>query len=169
MALLLRPGSVKALLAENLLLRHQLLVLRRGRRRAPNLCPTDRLFLGFWTRWLHPRRLLRAALVIRPATLLGFHRRLRAFKYRLLYSSHPQRKPGPEGPAPELIQLICEFKQRNLRFGCPRIAQHLAKTFGLELNKDVVRRILARHYRPDRRDGGSSWLTFLAVLGRFPA
>jgi len=60
-----------------------------------------------------------------------------------------------------LIQAICEFKRRNPRFGCPRIAQHLAKTFGLEINKDVVRRVLARDYRPDRRESGPSWLTFL--------
>ena len=46
-------------------------------------------------------------------------------------------------------------------FGCPKIAQHLAKTFGLDLDKDVVRRVLATHYRPDRRDHGPSWLTLL--------
>jgi transposase InsO family protein len=37
----------------------------------------------------------------------------------------------------------------------------LAKTFGLDLDKDVVRRVLATHYRPDRRDDGPSWLTLL--------
>jgi hypothetical protein len=51
-----------------------------------------------------------------------------------------------------LIQAICEFKRRKVGFGCPRIAQHLAKSFGLEINKDVVRRVLARHYFPDRRE-----------------
>ena len=78
-----------------------------------------------------------------------------------LLSSHPQRQPGPKGPTPELIRAICEFKRRNPRFGCPRIAQQLAKTFGLEINKDVVRRVLTRQYRPDRRESGPSWLTFL--------
>ena len=34
-AMLLRPGGVKAVLAENLLLKQQLLVLQRSRRRAP--------------------------------------------------------------------------------------------------------------------------------------
>jgi putative transposase len=65
------------------------------------------------------------------------------------------------GPDPELIQLICEFKQRNPRFGCPRIAQHLNKTFGLQLNKDVVRRVLATHYHPEPHVAAPSWLTFL--------
>ena len=158
---LLGTGGARAVLAENLLLRHQLLVLRRNRLRAPRLSPVDRLLLGFGSSFLNPRRLLRTAIILRPATVLRFHRRLKDFKYRLLYSSQPKRKPGPKGPDRDLIKLICEFKRRNPRFGCPRIAQHLAKTFGLPLNKDVVRRILAAHYRPQRRDAGPSWLSFL--------
>jgi transposase InsO family protein len=160
-AVLLRPGGLKTLLAENLLLKQQLLVLQRSRRRAPNLRWTDRLWFGFWPVFLNPRRLLRAAIVVNPATLLRCHRRLKALKDRFLYSSHPQRKPGPTGPAPELIQAVCECKRRNPRFGCPKIAQHLNKSFGLEINKDVVRRILARHYHPERRECGPSWLTVL--------
>jgi transposase InsO family protein len=39
--------------------------------------------------------------------------------------------------------------------------QHLAKTFGADLDEDVVRRVLAAHYRPERRDSGPSWLTLL--------
>ena len=72
-----------------------------------------------------------------------------------------EEKPGPKGPSPELIRAICELKRRNPRFGCPKIAQHLAKTFGLDLDKDVVRRVLATHYLPERRDHGPSWLTLL--------
>ena len=37
----------------------------------------------------------------------------------------------------------------------------MAKTFGLDLDKDVVRRVLAAHYRPERRENGPSWLTLL--------
>ena len=117
--------------------------------------------MGFGSSFLNPRRLLRTAIILRPATLLRFHRGLRDLKYRLLYSSHPERKPGPKGPEAELIKLICEFKERNPGFGCPRIAQHLAKTFGLSINKDVVRPVLAAHYRPQHRAAGPSWLTFL--------
>lgn len=160
-AMLLRPGGCKALLAENLLLKHQLLVLHRSRRHAPELRPADRLLFGLWTLFLNPRRLLRAAVVLKPSTLLRFHRGLRDLKYRFLYSSRPERRPGPKGPVPELIQAICECKRRNPRFGCPKIAQHLSKTFGLAINKDVVRRILARHCHPDRRRRGPSWLTVL--------
>ena len=37
----------------------------------------------------------------------------------------------------------------------------MAKTFGIDIDKDVVRRVLAAHYRPERRDHGPSWLTLL--------
>jgi transposase InsO family protein len=54
-----------------------------------------------------------------------------------------------------------ELKRRNPRFGCPRIAQQINKAFGITIDKDVVRRVLAAHYRPGSGDGGPSWLTFL--------
>jgi putative transposase len=73
----------------------------------------------------------------------------------------PHNKPGPKVPGPELIRAIVQLKQRNPRFECPRIAQQLAKTFGIEINKDVVRRVLAAHYRPDRGVSGPSRLTLL--------
>ena len=53
------------------------------------------------------------------------------------------------------------MKQRNPRFGCPRIAQQINKAFGIEIDKDVVRRVLAAHYRPGSGVDGPSWLSFL--------
>jgi len=52
-----------------------------------------------------------------------------------------------------------EVKQRNPRFGCPRIAQQINLAFGLEIDKGVVRRIHATHYKPDPSKHGPSWLT----------
>jgi putative transposase len=161
LAVLLGTGGTRAVLAENILLKQQLLVLQRSRRRAPSLRTADRLLFGFCSQFLTPRRLIGAAIILKPATLLRFHRWSKDFKYRSLYSSRPKRKPGPKGPSPDLIRAICELKRRNPRFGCPKIAQHLAKTFGIDLNKDVVRRVLATRYRPERRDDGPSWLTLL--------
>ena len=46
-AKLCRPGGVRAVIAENLLLKQQLIVLRRPRKRAPNLTTVDRLLCGF--------------------------------------------------------------------------------------------------------------------------
>jgi hypothetical protein len=140
LAVLLGTGGTRAVLAENILLKQQLQVLQRSRRRAPNLRTADRWLFGFCAQFVSLRRLIRTAIILKPATLLRFHRAFKNFKYQFLYSSSPKKKSGPKGPSPELIRAICELKRRNPRFGCPKIAQHLAKTFGLDLDKDVVRR-----------------------------
>ncbi len=85
-ARLLGPGGAKAIVAENLLLRQQLLVICRRRNRAPNLSPSDRLLLGFWSLFLRPVRLVRNAIAIRPSTLLRFHKYLVHRKYRELFT-----------------------------------------------------------------------------------
>jgi len=160
-AKLLGPGGAKAVIADSLLMKQQLLVINRSRRRAPNLSALDRCLFGFWSLFLEPHRIRRATVIIRPSTLLKFHRLLKQCKYRLLYSSGKRRKPGPKGPSQELIQAIVAIKQRNPRFGCPRIAQQINKAFGVDIDKDVVRRILATYYRPGSGDSGPSWLSFL--------
>jgi len=161
--LLLKPGGAKALLAENLMLRQQLLLLRRHRRRGPNLRPSDRLLFGLASFCLRPRRLARVALIVRPSTLLRCHRALTELKLRWLYSSaRVSRKPGPKGPCPELIDAILECKRRNPHLGCPKIAEQLAKSFDIELDKDTVRRVLAERYHPRGQDNGPSWLSVLA-------
>ena len=63
---LLVGRGTRAVLAENLLLKHQLLVMRRSRRRAPNLRTTDRLLFGFCSLLMSPRRLLRSAIILKP-------------------------------------------------------------------------------------------------------
>ena len=73
-------------------------------------------------------------------TLLRFHEALKKRKYRWLFSSGGHRRPGPKGPSKELIDAIVEFKRRNPRTGCPRIAQEIARTFGIDIDKDIVRR-----------------------------
>ena len=77
------------------------------------------------------------------------------------FSPDRRRKPGPKGPSAELIRAVVEMKQRNPRWGCPRIAQQIALAFHIQIDKDVVRRILGHHYRPGQPSGGPSWLTFL--------
>ncbi|MGI9320718.1 MAG: hypothetical protein ACR2O5_04835 [Thiogranum sp.] len=65
----------------------------------------------------------------------------------------------------ELIEAIVELKRRNPRFGCPRIAQQINKAFGVAIDKDVVRRVLAKHYRQGPGSGhGPSCLTFIGHL-----
>src|SRR5258708_27319922 len=84
LATLLGTDRTRAVLAENTLLKHQLLVMRRSRRRAPNLRSVDRVLFGFCSQFLSPRRLLRTAIIIKPSTLLRFHHGLKQFKFRFL-------------------------------------------------------------------------------------
>jgi putative transposase len=156
---LLKSGGAKALVAENLLLKHQLMIARRSRRRAPNLHSLDRLLFGLGSLFLRPRRVVHTAILIKPSPLLRCHRALTKLKLKWLYSSSRQHKPGPKGPGQDLIQAIVELKRRNPHLGCRKIAQELAKCFGIQLDKDIVRRVLATHCRTDGRDGGPSWLT----------
>jgi putative transposase len=94
--------------------------------------------------------------------LLRFHGALKKRKYHLFFSSRMKGKPGPNGQSQELIRAIIELKQPNPRLRCPRIALIVSKTFGVDIDKDVVRRVLATHYWPGSGDGGPSWLSILA-------
>lgn len=158
------PGGLKAIAAENIALRQQLILLTRNKKRSPKLTLSTRVIFGLLTAWINPRRLSKIAVIIRPSTLLKFHKALVKYKYRLLYSNKASKKPGPKGPSQEIINLIIEMKQRNPRFGCRRIAMQISNVFDVEVNKDIVRRVLAKYYKPISDDDGPSWLTFIGHM-----
>jgi hypothetical protein len=112
LARLLGPGGAKAIVADSLLMKQQLLIINRSRRRAPNLTSIDRILLGFWSLFLSPHHIQRAAVILKPTTLFRFHDILTKRKYRLLYSSGRKGKPGPKGPSQELIDAIVEMNQQ---------------------------------------------------------
>ena len=155
------PGGVKAIIAESVLLKHQQLIARRSVGKMLRLTTSDRFLCGFLVLFMHPGRIQKVAVVLKPATLTKFRRALLSCNYHRLFSTQKNRKPGPKGPSYDLVRVIVELKQRNARFGCPRIAQQINKAFGVNIDKDVVRRVLAKHYRPEPYDSGPSWLTFL--------
>src|ERR1700694_4478986 len=154
-------GGLRSVVAESVLVKHQLRILSRGRKRAPNLRAADRIIAGLCTLFMRPARVLRSAIVLKPSTLLHLHSVVRKRKYRLLFSPERRHRPGPKGPKKDFIDAVVAMKRRNPRWGCPRIAQQIALAFGVEIDKDVVRRILSVHYRPESDSGGPSWLTFL--------
>src|SRR6516165_9108433 len=156
---LAKPGGLRAVVAESVLAKHQLLILNRPRRRARNLRIRDRLIAGFCSLWIKPSRLPRVAIAFKTSTLLSFHRALVQRKYRLLFSPKGRTKPGPKGPTADLIGAVVEMKKRNPTWGCPQIADQINFAFGTSINKDVVRRILALHYRPELGADGPSWLS----------
>jgi putative transposase len=140
---LVRPGGLRSVVAESVLIKHQLLIAGRSRRRGPNLRVLDRVIAGFCSQWIRPKRILRSAIAFKPSTLLNFHRALVQRKYHLLFSPKRRARPGPKGPDQDLIRAVVDMKQRNPTWGCPRIAQQIKLAFGISINKDVVRRILA--------------------------
>src|ERR1039457_4610785 len=93
------PGGVLAVIAESLLLKHQLLILNRSRNRAPRLTPWDRLLFGVGAFLVASNRLPQVAIGIKPATLLRFHRALIQRKSRLLSPPGAGQRPGPKGPS----------------------------------------------------------------------
>src|SRR6185436_512059 len=101
-AKLLRPGGVRAVIAESLLLKHQVVIGSRTRRRAPNLNSFDRFVLGLASLFVPVSRFPKLAVVLKPRTLLRFHETLKKRKYRRLFSSAGHRRPGPKGPPKEL-------------------------------------------------------------------
>jgi putative transposase len=161
---LLCPGGRKSIIAENVALRQQLILLGRNRERAPNLSYSSRLIFGFVTSFIRPHRLQKIAIIISPSTLLKFHQVLVKKKYSLIFSNKSKKKPGPKGPSQELINLILEMKRKNPYYGCRRIAMQITNYINCDIDKDVVRRVLSKQYKPNGGNNGPSWLTFLANM-----
>jgi len=161
--MLLKPKGAKSLAAENIALRQQLLILKRKHRRSPKLTCWDRLIFSACMIFVNPKRILKAAIIIKPATLLKFHKALVNRKYHLLFSSKSKIKPGPKCPPKEIIQLIIDMKIRNPRFGARRIAMQITNIFGIEIDKNVVLRVLAKH-KSLPTGNGPSWLSFIGHM-----
>jgi hypothetical protein len=60
---LARPGGLRSVVAESVLVKHQLQILNRGRKRAPNLRAADRIITGLCTLFMRPARVLRSRVV----------------------------------------------------------------------------------------------------------
>ena len=124
LARLARPGGIRAVAAESLAIKHQLLIMKRGQRRSPNLTSWDRVILGFCTLLVSPRGLGKTAVILKTSTLLNLHRALVKRKYRLLYTPRRRGRPGPRGPSRELIDAVVrdETAQPILRLPLDRRA-----------------------------------------------
>ncbi len=60
------PGGARSVVAESLLVKQQLLILNRSRKRSPNLRLSDRMVAGVCALLMRPRRLIRSAIVLTP-------------------------------------------------------------------------------------------------------
>ena len=71
---LAQPGGLRALVAESVLMRQQVLILNRGRKRAPKLRSYDRIIAGLCTLMMRPARVLWSAIVLKTSTRCIFIR-----------------------------------------------------------------------------------------------
>ena len=94
LARLMGPGGLRSVVAESVLVKQQLLILNRSRHLAPNLCASDRILAGVCALFMRPARVIRSAIVLRPSTILEFHRALRTRKYPLaVFTQAPSHRP----------------------------------------------------------------------------
>jgi hypothetical protein len=134
-------------------LRHQLMVLRRQVAR-PRYSQTDRLALAVLVRLLPRERW--SAFLVRPATLLRWHRELVRRRWSCPHQ-HGQRR----GLDPSVVELVLRMARENPRWGYQRIVGECAK-LGVAVSATSVRSIL-RHHRlgPAPRRSGPTWTQFL--------
>ena len=142
--------SRAALEAENLVLRHQLNVLRRKCPKRVALSSIDRLLLVGLYR-LAPG-VLEALRIIRPETLMRWHRA--GFRAYWRWKSRP--RGGRPRTAAEIRHLIHEMSVANPLWGAPRIHGELLK-LGIDVGQTTVAKYMARRRRPPSQ----GWKTFL--------
>jgi putative transposase len=149
LALLARSSSSKEV--EILALRHEVAVLRRTNPR-PRVTWTDRALLAALAR-IMPKG-LRTRRIVTPGTLLRWHQRLVAAKWR------QPRPPGRPPVSDELVALILRLARENTRWGVVRIQGELRR-LGHRVAASTIRKILRAHRIPPPSGHDGSWRVFL--------
>jgi hypothetical protein len=136
--------------AENVMLRHQLMILRRRLPGRVCLTNSDRWLLVQLYRWFPST--LQALTVICPETLVRWH--------RAGFRSYWRWKSGARGGRPQidsdLRALIQKISLENPLWGAPRIHGELLK-LGFEVAQSSVAKYMAKRSRPPSQ----GWRTFL--------
>jgi putative transposase len=145
-------GRSKAeLVAENALLRQQLIILKRQVKRPP-ITRTDRMLLVLLARLV--RTWQQALVIVQPDTLLRWHREL----FRMYWKRKSKATSRKPKLAEETIALIREMAENNRLWGAERIRGEL-----LKLGLRVCKRTIQKYMRGVRtqRPRGQKWSKFL--------
>ena len=143
--------SKPQVIAENLLLRQQLVVLNRSVKR-PRFTQADRVLFVLLASRLQTWK--EALLIVKPETILRWHRQ----GFRLFWKRKSRAtSQGPKIPT-ETITLIKEMATNNRVWGADRIQGEL-----LKLNIKVAKRTIQRYMRQTRPQAprGPTWAAFL--------
>src|SRR5712691_11195078 len=150
-AVLASPFKSKIRLeAENAALRHQLVVLRRKLKGRARLTNNDRWFFVQLYRWFPS--ILPVLMIIRPETLVGWHRA----GFRRYWRWKSCRRGGRPQIETKLRVLIRQMSMENLLWGAPRIHGELLK-LGFEVAQSSVAKYMVKRRGPPSQE----WLTFL--------
>src|SRR5512139_3233192 len=145
---LFRPRA--ALEAEILVLRRQIIVLRRGKPVWLPFLAIDKMVLG-WVCQLFPKT--RAALaIVRPDTVVRWHRAA----FRCYWRWKSRSRPGRPAVLTEIRQLVRDMSIANPLWGAPRIHGELLK-LGIDVGQASVAKYMARRRGPPSQ----GWKTFL--------
>jgi transposase InsO family protein len=151
LAVLASPFKSKLRLeAENAVLRHQLIVLRRSLHGRVRLTNHDRWFLIQLYRWFPS--ILQVLTIIRPETLVRWHRA--GFRCYWRWKSRPLG--GRPQIDTELRALIRRMSVENPLWGAPRIHGELLK-LGIEVAQSSVAKYMVKRRGPPSQ----GWRTFL--------
>jgi putative transposase len=147
--------SKEELIAENMFLRQQLIVLERQVKR-PKLTQRDRRILVLLSSRIEVWR--EALMVVKPNTLIGWHRQ----GFKLFWRKKSQSRRGRPPIAAETIALIEEMAINNRAWRTKRIQRELLK-LGIRVSKGTVKKYMrqARKGLPPINKG-QSWATFIA-------
>jgi hypothetical protein len=154
LAVLASPFKSKLRLeAENAVLRHQLIVLRRKLKGRARLTTCDRWFFIQLYRWFPS--ILQVLTIIRPETLVRWHRA--GFRRYCRWKSNA--RGGRPRNEIELRALIKQMSTENQLWGAPRIHGEL-----LKLGFSVAQSTVAKYMVKRRGPPSQGWKTF--PLGR---
>ena len=147
--LIILASRHRSLVFENLALRQQLAVYHRTRPK-PTVRWSDRLFwVGLRLAWPDWKS---ALVIVRPATVIAWHRRGFAWYWT--------RRSRPKGGRPQVDadvrRLTREMARANPLWGAPRIHGELLK-LGFEVSERTISRLMPRRRTPPSQ----TWRTFL--------
>ncbi|MER5421843.1 integrase core domain-containing protein [Streptosporangium roseum] len=155
LGLLLRTDRDKEI--EILVLRHQLMVLQRQAAK-PVFTPTDRFLLAGLLRRLPTDKLRHLVLLVRPDTILRWHRDL--LRRRHAAASAPRGRGRPR-TVRSVQLLVLRLARENASWGYRRIHGELA-ALGIKVAASAVWEILKVHgIDPSPERTATTWAAFL--------